>query len=310
MEAKSLIFKELGGVDAFPICLDTKDPDEIVKTVKFIAPTFGGINLEDISSPRCFEIESKLMNDLNIPVFHTDQHAAAIMITAGLINALKVVKKDWQNLKIVVAGAGAAGLSTCRILMDFNPDDIILVNRKGIVYEGRPDLNPVVSKMAKITNKNKIEGTLEDALVDADVFIGVSTANIVTSEMIQLMNENAIVFALANPVPEIMPEEAFKGGARIVATGRPDFPNQINNVLVYPGIFRGALMVRAKTIVDDMKVAAAKALASLVSDRELNEKFIVPDIFDKRCAKVVAEEVASVAESLGLAENPGNREWK
>ena len=310
MEAKSLIFKELGGVDAFPICLDTKDPDEIVKTVKFIAPTFGGINLEDISSPRCFEIESKLMNDLNIPVFHTDQHAAAIMITAGLINALKVVKKDWQNLKIVVAGAGAAGLSTCRILMNFNPDDIILVNRKGIVYEGRPDLNPVVSKMAKITNKNKIEGTLEDALVDADVFIGVSTANIVTSEMIQLMNENAIVFALANPVPEIMPEEAFKGGARIVATGRPDFPNQINNVLVYPGIFRGALMVRAKTIVDDMKVAAAKALASLVSDRELNEKFIVPDIFDKRCAKVVAEEVASVAESLGLAENPGNREWK
>ena len=310
MEAKSLIFKELGGVDAFPICLDTKDPDEIVKTVKFIAPTFGGINLEDISSPRCFEIESKLMNDLNIPVFHTDQHAAAIMITAGLINALKVVKKDWQNLKIVVAGAGAAGLSTCRILMDFNPDDIILVNRKGIVYEGRPDLNPVVSKMAKITNKNKIEGTLEDALVDADVFIGVSTANIVTSEMIQLMNENAIVFALANPVPEIMPEEAFKGGARIVATGRSDFPNQINNVLVYPGIFRGALMVRAKTIVDDMKVAAAKALASLVSDRELNEKFIVPDIFDKRCAKVVAEEVASVAESLGLAENPGNREWK
>ena len=310
MEAKSLIFKELGGVDAFPICLDTKDPDEIVKTVKFIAPTFGGINLEDISSPRCFEIESKLMNDLNIPVFHTDQHAAAIMITAGLINALKVVKKDWQNLKIVVAGAGAAGLSTCRILMDFNPDDIILVNRKGIVYEGRPDLNPVVSKMAKITNKNKIEGTLEDALVDADVFIGVSTANIVTSEMIQLMNENAIVFALADPVPEIVPEEAFKGGARIVATGRPDFPNQINNVLVYPGIFRGALMVRAKTIVDDMKVAAAKALASLVSDRELNEKFIVPDIFDKRCAKVVAEEVASVAESLGLAENPGNREWK
>jgi malate dehydrogenase (oxaloacetate-decarboxylating) len=232
------------------------------------------------------------------------------MIVAGLINALKVVKKDWTNLKIVVSGAGAAGLSTCRLLMNFNPDDIILVNRKGIVYEGRPDLNPVVSKMAKITNKNKIEGTLEDALVDADVFIGVSTANIVTSEMIQLMNENAIVFALANPVPEIMPEEAFKGGARIVATGRPDFPNQINNVLVYPGIFRGALMVRAKTIVDDMKVAAAKALASLVSDRELNEKYIVPDIFDKRCAKVVAEEVASVAESLGLAENPGNREWK
>ena len=310
MEAKSLIFKELGGVDAFPICLDTKDPDEIVKTVKYISPTFGGINLEDISSPRCFEIEDKLMNELEIPVFHTDQHAAAIMITAGLINALKVVKKEWKDLKIVVSGAGAAGLSTCRILMNFNPDDIILVNRKGIVYEGRPDLNPVVSKMAKITNKNKIKGSLEDAIVEADVFIGVSAANLATSEMIRSMNEDAIVFALANPLPEIMPEDAFKGGARIVATGRPDYPNQINNILVYPGIFRGALMVRAKSIVDDMKVAAAKALASLVSDRELNEKLIIPNVFDKRCAKVVAEEVASVAESLGLAQNPGNREWK
>jgi malate dehydrogenase (oxaloacetate-decarboxylating) len=309
MEAKSIIFKELGDVDAFPICLDTKDPDEIVKTVKYISPTFGGINLEDISSPRCFEIEAKLMNELNIPVFHTDQHAAAIMITAGLINALKVVKKDWKDLKIVVSGAGAAGLSTVRILMNFNPDDIILTNRKGIVYEGKPGLNPVVSKMAKITNKNKIQGTLADALHGADVFIGVSTANILTAEMISTMNEDAIVFALANPVPEIMPEEAFKGGARIVATGRPEYPNQINNVLVYPGIFRGALMVRAKSIVDDMKVGAAKALASLVSERELNEKFIVPDIFDKRCAKVVAEEVASVAETLGLAQNPGNREW-
>ena len=309
MEAKSIIFKELGGVDAFPICLDTKDPDEIVKTVKFISPTFGGINLEDISSPRCFEIEERLMSELNIPIFHTDQHAAAIMVTAGLINALKVVKKDWKDLKIVVAGAGAAGLSTVRLLMNFNPDDIILTNRKGIVYGGRPDLNPVVSKMAKITNKNKIRGTLADALQGADVFIGVSTANIVTTEMIQSMNDDAIVFALANPVPEIMPEDAFLGGARIVATGRPEYPNQINNILVYPGIFRGALMVRAKSIVDDMKVAAAKALASLVSERELNEKFIVPDIFDKRCAKVVAEEVARVAETLGLAQNPGNREW-
>ena len=309
MEAKSIIFKELGGVDAFPICLDTKDPEEIVKTVKFISPTFGGINLEDISSPRCFEIEEKLTNELTIPIFHTDQHAAAIMVTAGLINALKVVKKEWKDLKIVGAGAGAAGLSTCRLLMNFNPDDIILTNRKGIVYEGRPDLNPVVAKMAKITNKSKMKGTLADALVGADVFIGVSTANIVTAEMIEKMNDDAIVFALANPVPEIMPEEAFKGGARIVATGRPEYPNQINNILVYPGIFRGALMVRAKAIVDDMKVGAARALASLVSDREINEKFIVPDIFDKRCAKVVAEEVASVAESLGLALNPGNREW-
>ena len=309
MEAKSIIFKELGGVDAFPICLDTKDPDEIVKTVKYISPSFGGINLEDISSPRCFEIEDRLARELDIPIFHTDQHAAAIMITAGLINALKIVKKDWEDIKIVITGAGAAGLSTCRLLMNFNPDDIVLTNKRGIIYEGKPGLNRVVARMAKITNKHKTMGTLADALVGADVFIGVSVGNIVTSEMIKAMNEDAIVFALANPIPEIMPEEAFKGGARIVATGRPEFPNQINNVLVYPGIFRGALMVRAKAIVEDMKVGAAKALASLVSDNELTEKYIVPDIFDKRCAKVVAEEVARVAESLGIARNPGNRDW-
>ena len=309
MEAKAIIFKMLGGVDAFPICLDTKDPDEIVKTVKFISPTFGGINLEDISAPRCFEIEDKLSRELDIPIFHNDQHATSILVTAALINALKVVKKDWKNLKIVVAGAGASGLSTVRLLMNFNPDDIIITNKEGIIYEGKPGLNSVVAKMAKITNKHKIEGTLEDALRGADVFIGVSVSNTVTRKMVQAMNEDAIIFALANPVPEIMPEDAFLGGARIVATGRPDYPNQINNVVVYPGIFRGALMVRAKAIVDDMKVAAAKALASLVSERELNEKFIVPDIFDKRCAKVVAEEVATVAESLGLALNPGNREW-
>ena len=308
MEAKAMIFKEFGQVDAFPICLDTKDPDEIIKTVKYISPTFGGINLEDISSPRCFEIEDRLM-ELDIPVFHTDQHAASIMVIAGLINALKIVKKEWKDLKIVVAGAGAAGLSTCRLLMNFNPDDIILTNRKGIVYEGRPDLNPYVSKMAKITNKNKVKGTLADALSGADVFIGFANADLVTSKMISTMNENAIVFALANPIPEIMPEDAFAGGARIVATGRPDFPNQINNILVYPGIFRGALMVRAKSIVDDMKIGAARALASLVSDRELNEKYIIPDVYDKRVAKVIAEEVASVAEILGLAQSPGNREW-
>ena len=309
MEAKSIIFKELGGVDAFPICLDTKDPAEIVKTVKYISPSFGGINLEDISSPRCFEIEDRLARELDIPIFHTDQHAAAIMITAGLINALKIVKKDWKDIKIVITGAGAAGLSTCRLLMNFNPDDIVLTNKRGIIYEGKPGLNRVVARMAKITNKHKTMGTLADALVGADVFIGVSVGNIVTSEMIKAMNEDAIVFALANPIPEIMPEEAFKGGARIVATGRPEFPNQINNVLVYPGIFRGALMVRAKAIVEDMKVGAAKALASLVSDNELTEKYIVPDIFDKRCAKVVAEEVARIAESLGIARNPGNRDW-
>ena len=309
MEGKSVLFKEFGGVDAFPICLDTKEPEEIIKTVKYISPTFGGINLEDISSPRCFEIEERLKADLDIPVFHDDQHGTAIVVTAGIINSLKIIKKEWKDLKIVVAGAGAAGLSVCRLLQTFGPDDVILTNRKGAVYEGRPDLNPVVAKMAKITNKHKKQGTLADVLVDADIFIGVSGPNLVTKEMIKTMKKDAIVFALANPVPEIMPEDAFEGGARIVATGRSDFPNQINNVLVFPGLFRGALMVRSKKIVDDMKVAAARALASLVSDRELNEKYIIPAVFDKRCARVISEEVATVAEYLGLAQNPGNREW-
>ena len=309
MEAKALLFKELGDVDAFPICLDTKDPEEIITTVRYISPTFGGINLEDISSPRCFEIEEKLMQELDIPVLHTDQHATAISVTAALINALKVVKKEWKDLKIVVTGAGAGGLSTCRLLFNFNPKDIILTNRGGIVYDGRPDLNPIVAKMAKLTNKNKLKGNLTDAIKNADIFIGLSTSNVLTIKMVKSMAKDAIVFALANPDPEIMPEDAFAGGARIVATGRPEFPNQINNELVFPGLFRGALMVRASSIVEDMKVGAARALASLVSTRELNEKFIIPDVFDKRCAKVIAEEVASVAESLGLAKNPGNREW-
>ena len=309
MEGKSILFKEFGGVDAFPICLDTKDPIEIIKTVKYISPTFGGINLEDISSPRCFQIEETLKNELNIPVFHDDQHGTAIVVTAGIINSLKIIKKEWRDLKIVVAGAGAAGLSICRLLMNFEPDDIILTNRKGIVYDGRPDLNPFVAQMAKITNKNKKQGTLGDALVGADIFIGVSGANLVTKEMIKTMNRDAVVFALANPIPEIMPEDAFEGGARIVATGRSDFPNQINNVLVFPGLFKGALMVRSTKIVEDMKIAAARALASLVHDRELNEKYIIPEVFDKRCAKVISEAVATVAEYLELAQAPGNREW-
>ena len=309
MEAKALLFKELGDVDAFPICLDTKDPEEIITTVRYISPTFGGINLEDISSPRCFEIEEKLMQELDIPVLHTDQHATAISVTAALINALKVVKKEWKDLKIVVAGAGAGGLSTCRLLFNFNPKDIILTNRGGIVYDGRPDLNPIVAKMAKLTNKNKLKGNLTDAIKNADIFIGLSTSNVLTIKMVKSMAKDAIVFALANPDPEIMPEDAFAGGARIVATGRPEFPNHINNELVFPGLFRGALMVRASSIVEDMKVGAARALASLVSSRELNEKFIIPDVFDKRCAKVIADEVASVAEKLGLAKHPGNREW-
>ncbi len=309
MEAKALLFKELGDVDAFPICLDTKDPEEIITTVRYISPTFGGINLEDISSPRCFEIEEKLMQELDIPVLHTDQHATAISVTAALINALKVVKKEWKDLKIVVTGAGAGGLSTCRLLFNFNPKDIILTNRGGIVYDGRPDLNPIVAKMAKLTNKNKLKGNLTDAIKNADIFIGLSTSNVLTIKMVKSMAKDAIVFALANPDPEIMPEDAFAGGARIVATGRPEFPNHINNELVIPGLFRGALMVRASSIVEDMKVGAARALASLVSTRELNEKFIIPDVFDKRCAKVIADEVATVAENLGLAKMPGNREW-
>ena len=309
MEGKALLFKILGDIDAFPICLDTKDPEEIVKTIKYISPTFGGIHLEDISSPRCFEIEEKLNLELDIPVLHTDQHATAIAVTAGLINALKIVKKQWENVKIVVVGAGAAGLSTCKLLMNFNPKDIILVNKLGIIYEGRPDLDPIVSKMAKITNINKAKGNLTDALKDADVFIGLSTSKVLTPKMIKLMAKNPIIFALANPDPEIMPEDAFVGGAKIVATGRPEFPNHINNHLVFPGLFRGALMVRAISIVEDMKIGAAKALASLVSERELNEKYIIPDVFDKRCAKVIADAVASVAENLGLAKNPGNREW-
>ncbi len=309
MEGKALLFKELGDIDAFPICLNTTDPEEIIQTVKYISPTFGAIHLEDISSPRCFEIEDRLIRELDIPVLHTDQHATAITVTAGLINALRIVKKDWQDLKIVVVGAGAAGLSTCRLLLNFNPKDIILVNKRGIIYEGRPDLNPIVSKMAKITNKNKMKGNLTDALVDADIFIGLSASKVLTAKMIKTMAKDPIVFALANPDPEIMPEEAFAGGARIVATGRPEFPNHINNHLAFPGLFRGALMVRASSIVEDMKIGAAKALASLVSERELNEKFIIPDVFDKRCAKVIADEVASVAEKLGLAKHPGNREW-
>ena len=309
MEGKALLYKELGDVDAFPICLDTKDPEEIIKTIKYIAPTFGGINLEDISSPRCFEIEERLIRDLNIPVLHTDQHATAIVVSAGIINSLKIVKKEWQDLKIVITGSGAAGLSTARLLMNFGPKEIILVNKGGVIYEGRPDLNPIVSKMAKITNRNKIKGNLTDAIKDADIFIGLSRSKVLNTKMVKMMAKNAVVFALSNPDPEIMPEDAIAGGARIVATGRPEFPNHMNNELAFPGLFRGALMVRATSIVEDMKVGAARALASLVSDRELNEKFIVPDVFDKRCAKVIANEVAQVAEELGLARNPGNREW-
>ena len=309
MEGKSVLFKEFGGVDAFPICLDTKDTEEIIKTVKYLAPTFGGINLEDISAPRCFEIETRLKEELDIPVFHDDQHGTAIVVSAGLINAVKLVNKKIEDLKVVISGAGSAGISICKLIMSLGVKDVVLVNSKGAVCEGDERLNPAQAAMSLITNRNHEKGSLADVMKGKDVFIGVSAPGIVTREMVASMAKDPIVFAMANPVPEIMPDEAKAAGAAIVATGRSDFPNQINNVLVFPGIFRGALMVEAKQIVEEMKLAAARAIASLVSEEELNAEFIIPGVFDKRVAEVVSLQVAEVAEKLGIARNPGNRVW-
>lgn len=309
MEGKAVLFKEFGGVDAFPICLDTKDPEEIIKTVKYLAPTFGGINLEDISAPRCFEIETRLKQELNIPVFHDDQHGTAIVVAAGLINALKVVRKEWQDIQIVINGAGSAGISICKQLMQLGPKDIVLVDREGAVCEGEAWMNPAQAEMAKITNRDHQRGPLTEIIRGKDVFIGVSAPKIVTSGMIATMAQDPIVFAMANPTPEIMPEEALAGGARVVATGRSDYPNQINNVLVFPGLFRGALMVEASQIVEEMKLAAARAIASLCAEEDLNENYIIPGAFDQRVAPAVAEQVAIVAEQLGIAGNPGNRDF-
>lgn len=307
MEGKAVLFKKFGNVDAFPICLNTKDTEEIIKTVKNLSPTFGGINLEDISAPRCFEIEKRLKEELDIPVFHDDQHGTAIVCSAGLINALKVVKKDFKDIKIVMSGSGAAGISICKLLMQFNPKDILLTSRKGILCEGESWMNPAQVDIAKITNKSHQKGTLSDAIKDADVFIGVSGPNVLTTAMVKTMAKDPIIFALANPTPEISVEDAKLGGAKVVATGRSDYPNQINNVLVFPGIFKGALMVEAKQIVDEMKIAAAKAIASLVKDNELSPEYIIPEVFNMKVADVVANEVASIAEKLGLARNPDNR---
>lgn len=304
MEGKSLLFKEFGGIDAFPICLDTKDTEEIIKTVKYLAPTFGGINLEDISAPRCFEIEERLKAELDIPVFHDDQHGTAIVVTAALINALKVVNKKWEDTTIIINGAGSAGISICKLLLQMGPKDVILVDKKGALAPGEEWMNPAQAKMAEVTNKNCERGSLAEVMKGKDVFIGVSAPKIVTSEMISTMSNDAIVFAMANPTPEIMPEDAKAGGARVIATGRSDYPNQVNNVLVFPGIFKGALMVEAKQIVEEMKLAAAKAIASLIKDEELNEEYIIPGAFDKRVADTVANEVAGVAEQLGIARNP------
>ncbi|MBR2892012.1 MAG: NAD-dependent malic enzyme [Bacilli bacterium] len=301
MEGKAILFKEFADVDAFPICLDTKDVDEIIETVKRIAPTFGGINLEDISAPRCFEIERRLKEELDIPVFHDDQHGTAIVVCAGLINALKVVGKKWEDVRIVINGAGSAGISICKLILQFGAGDVVLVDRQGALCPGEEWMNPAQAAMAEITNKNKQRGPLKEIIKDKDIFIGVSAPNLVTAEMVTTMAEKPIIFAMANPTPEIMPDVAKEGGAAVVATGRSDFPNQVNNVLVFPGIFRGALDVRATDITEEMKLAASRAIASLVTDEELNPEYIIPSPFDKRVCKVVAEEVGKVARKQGIA---------
>lgn len=292
MEGKAILFKEFANIDAFPICLDTQDAEEIIKTVKYLAPTFGGINLEDISAPRCFEIERRLKEELDIPVFHDDQHGTAIVVCAGMINALKLVNKSFETAKFVINGAGSAGISICRLLMQFNAENIILVDRAGALCPGVEWMNETQKEMAEITNPEKLTGSLQEVIKGSDVFIGVSAPNVLTTEMVTTMNEDAIVFAMANPTPEIMPDEAKQGGARVVATGRSDFANQINNVLVFPGIFRGALDVRATNISEAMKLAAARAIASIVSDTQLAEDYIIPDVFNKEVSKVVAKAVA------------------
>ncbi len=291
MEGKCVLFKEFGGVNAFPICLDTQDTEEIIAAVKAIAPTFGGINLEDISAPRCFEIETRLKEELDIPVFHDDQHGTAIVVLSGLINALKITGKAKEECKIVISGAGSAGVAITNLLLTYGFKDIILCNSKGIVSKDSPRLNWMQEKMLDVTNPRGLSGSLADAMVGADIFIGVSAPGIVTQEMVKSMNDDPIIFALANPTPEIMPDLAKEAGARIVATGRSDFPNQINNVVAFPGIFKGALEGRAEQITEEMKLAAAKALASLVSDDKLCEDFIMPEAFDPRASEVVSEEV-------------------
>ena len=295
MEGKAILFKEFADIDAFPICLDTQDTEEIIRTVKYLAPTFGGINLEDISAPRCFEIEKRLRQELDIPVFHDDQHGTAIVVSAGILNALRLVGKQLERARFVINGAGSAGISIATLLMEIGARDIIMVDRMGILCEGEEWMNPAQAAMAQKTNREHLRGSLKDAMKGRDIFIGVSAPDIVNAEMVASMNSDAIVFAMANPVPEIMPDEAKKGGARVVATGRSDFPNQINNVLVFPGIFRGALDARAGDISETMKIAAAKAIAAIVKDDELSDEYIIPDAFNKAVVKAVAEAVKEAA---------------
>ncbi|HOE56596.1 MAG TPA: malic enzyme-like NAD(P)-binding protein [Bacillota bacterium] len=302
MEGKAVLFKEFGGVDAFPICVNTTDPDEIVNLVLQIEPAFGGINLEDISAPRCFEIEKKLKEKMSIPVFHDDQHGTAVIVLASLLNALRITGKKMEELVVVINGSGAAGIAIAKIITNVGVKDMLICDRTGIIYKGREKgMNWAKDEMAEVTNKNKKAGSLADALVGADVFIGVSSANIVSEEMIKSMNSDAIIFVMANPVPEIDPELAKKAGVRIVGTGRSDYPNQVNNVLAFPGIFKGALEVRASSINEEMKLAAANALAGLIADDELNEDYIIPKAFDKRVAPAVSKAVAKAARDSGVA---------
>lgn len=301
MEGKAVLFKEFADVDAFPICLATKDVDEIVRTVKLIAPGFGGINLEDIGAPRCFEIEEKLKKELDIPVFHDDQHGTAIVVLAGLINALKVVGKKIEDIKVVINGAGAAGTAIAKLLLSSGVKNLIACDKVGILYRGNENVDEAKRELAKITNPDNIQGTLAAALVGADVFIGVSAPGVVSQDMVRTMNKDSILFAMANPTPEIMPEEAKAAGARVIGTGRSDFPNQVNNVLAFPGIFRGALDVRAKEINEEMKIAAAYAIASMIKEEDLNENNVIPYALDRTVAANVAEAIKKAARESGAA---------
>lgn len=302
MEGKAVLFKTFAGVDSFPICLDTHNVDEIVQTVKLMEPTFGGVNLEDIAAPNCFIIEERLKKETNIPIFHDDQHGTAIVTVAGLINALKIVGKSFSEIKVVANGAGAAGIAIIKLLYHFGVRDMIMCDSRGAIFEGRPyGMNDIKDSVAKFTNLDKQEGTLEEMIEGADVFIGVSVGGALTEDMIKKMNSDPIIFAMANPDPEILPEAAKQAGAKVIGTGRSDFPNQVNNVLAFPGIFRGALDVRATRINEKMKVAAAEAIASLITEEELTEDYVIPAPFDPRVAPLVASEVARAAMESGVA---------
>lgn len=301
MEGKCVLFKEFGGVDAIPLCVRSKDVDEIVNTVALLAGSFGGINLEDISAPRCFEIERKLKERCDIPVFHDDQHGTAVIMLAGLMNALKTVGKKLENVKIVTSGAGAAGIAIIKLLVSVGAKNVVMTDRTGAIYLGRENLNPAKQEIAEVTNPNREQGKLADVIKGADVFIGVSAPGVLTKEMISTMNRDAIVFACANPTPEIFPDEAKEAGAAVVSTGRSDYPNQINNVLAFPGIFRGALDARASEINDAMKIAAAYAIAGIIGDDELNCDYILPKAFDERIGKTVAQAVKKAAIESGVA---------